>query len=211
VAKLIYPNRIIAIDFETTSHNPVYDYIVEIGAALIHDGVTVDTFQRHIQPNPQKFKINSEALTVQIGEIVDDAGDVMPDAAERIAQWFTNKLSAPTSRVVAEDFVKWCQSIGASSIPVVAHNAGFDHGFYHNWRFQQQARFKDGALSPVWIDTQEMARIIAPGGPQLGYGLDALCVMLGIEKRTGGHDALQDAILCGQVYFKLRDLLEVQA
>ena len=195
----LFPSRIIALDLETTGLSPMYDYITQIGAVVMEDGVpTEQTFFHNVQPNLSKYKISGEALSVQVGDMEDE------DFAEKAAVWLQSLKDRPSAKEVAEKLSDWCYKVNAWDIPVVAHNAAFDHSFINGWSFSYRGAFYDW-LSPVWIDTKEMAaKVIGRGG---NYGLDAVCARYEITKRTGGHNDLQDAILCGQVYAKLREEL----
>jgi DNA polymerase III epsilon subunit-like protein len=198
-----YPNKIVAIDFETGGLSPQYDPILQVGAVVMdREGPVGDPFYTPVKPNMEKLKISLGALSVQVGDMTTSAG------VSAFGDWLQGLHAAPSSQEVANQLVEWARKVGARNIPNVAQNAAFDYGFFSSWQFQQKSAFSRGSLCPVWIDTIEMARQLYPGGPPQGYGLDALCLLLDLPKREGAHNALQDAILCGQVYFKLKERLE---
>lgn len=198
---MTYPNRIIALDLETTGLNAQFDYITQIAAVVMEDGEIVGLpFYSRVQPSLDKFKVSLGALAVQCGDLLTDEGQA------EAAGWFKAMLEAPAPREVALEFVKWLESVEGHKHPVVAHNAAFDMGFMSQFVFQQRTAFgKAQKLCPLVIDTLSLSRLAMPGGAS--YGLDGVLLACGLNERPGAHDALQDAILCGQVYFKLREML----
>lgn len=198
---MIYPNRIIAIDLETTGLSSQYDYIVQVGAIVMENGEPAsDPFYSRVQPSLDKLKISTGALAAQAGDVTTKEG------RGKVAEWLGCLYDSPPSRDVAESFLEWAEKVGSSTVPTVAHNAAFDYGFFSSWQFQQKAAFKHRQpISPVWIDTIAMARLAYPGGRS--YALDEVLLLCSLPPRPTNHDALQDALLCGQVYFKLRDQL----
>jgi DNA polymerase-3 subunit alpha (Gram-positive type) len=197
---MTYPSRVLVIDVETTGLNPIHDYIVQVGAAVMDGGDVIGVpFNSRIQPNLAKLKVSLEALQVQCGKI---------DTAEGIAnvsEWFARLHKDPASKEVAEKFSKWCIANDAKNLPNVAQNASFDYGFIAQWIFQQRTAFGNKSpLSPIWIDTKAMAQFCL----QLpSYSLDPLCEYLGVEARDACHDAVSDVIATGRVYDKLRGRL----
>lgn len=195
----LLPSRIIALDLETTGFSSMYDYVTQIGAVVMENGIpTEQTFFYNVQPNLSKFKISLDALAAQVGDMNDD------DFAQKAADWLKGLKDRPSAKETAAALSEWCSAVGAGGLPVVAHSAAFDLGFIQQWSFSYRSGLPSW-LSPVWIDTKEMAaRVIGPKG---NYGLDAVCARFDMPKRAGGHNALQDAILCGQVYARLREEL----
>lgn len=190
----IYPKRILALDFETTGLVAAYDYIVQIGAAVMEGDAVVDVFQSRVRPNPDKFKITMAALAVQVGDLNAEG------AGEKLQEWFSATLEADEAKDVAKAFAAWIAQHNAHTLPVVAHNAAFDHAFYGQFAHQQR-KVLTPRLSPIWICTKELAQAKLPGADS--YSLDACLLAMGLPSRPGAHDALQDAILAGLLYDKL--------
>lgn len=195
-----YPRRILALDFETTGLSSMYDYITEVGAAIMEDGQILDLFTARIQPG-DKFKLDSGAIAVQAGDLKT------PEGREKVGQWLSRLFQAPVSREVAVDFVAWLRKNKAHECPIVAHNAPFDLGFLNQWMYQQRASFgKEPAISPISICTMALAKQAFPGGAS--YNLDAVAVLAQLPPRDPVHAAASDAVMAGNAYFALVKALE---
>lgn len=195
-----YPKRILALDFETTGLSSMYDYITEVGAAVMDDGEIVDCFTARIQPG-EKFKLDSGAIAIQAGDLKT------PEGREKVGQWLGRLFEAPVSREVAVTFVEWLKRHEAHKLPIVAHNAPFDTGFLNQWIFQQRAVFgKEPQFSPVSICTMALAKLAYPGGGS--YNLDAVAALAGLPPRNPVHAAASDAVMAGKAYFALVKTLE---
>ncbi|MBQ6430976.1 MAG: PolC-type DNA polymerase III [Oscillospiraceae bacterium] len=92
----------VAFDLETTGLSSVHDAITEIGAVLIRDGETVETFCTFVDP---KRKLDPK--TIELTGITDEMLRGAPEIADALP-----------------DFLKFC-----GDRPLVAHNADFDVGF----------------------------------------------------------------------------------
>ncbi len=191
---MILPSRILALDLETTGLSSQYDYISQIGAAVMENGECLGIpFYSEVQPNLSKFKISLEALAIQTGDIRDKKGQ------KEAAEWFAKIFDFPEPKQVAKDFRDWLVANDAKHLPVVAHNASFDYAFLNQFQFNNRLVFgKEQFLSPVWIDTIALAKWAIPGGDS--YSLDAVLCALRLPPRPGHHDALQDALLAGRAY-----------
>lgn len=190
-----YPTRILALDLETTGIASNYDYIVQMGAALMEGDEIISVFQSKVRPNLDKLKIAVSAMEAQCGDVTTAEGQL------KVAQWIADTFSAPLAKDVAKEFSAWCSENGAGDVPVVAHNAHFDHGFMGQWIFQQRTAFKTPPLSPWWICTLTMAQKVWPGNGR--FGLDECLLVAQLPSRPKDHDALQDAILAGRLYAHL--------
>lgn len=183
--------RVVSIDVETSGLVPTYDLITQIGAVVMEDGVPVsEPFYTHVQPDWGKFKIAVAAAEAQIGGM------------EGFIEWVQTLKQAPIGLEVAKSFHAWCQTVEADRYPTIAYKAVFDWGFLDSKLFCYTSVFKQSPLSSTWIDVLDLARKhFQKSLPN--NTLDAVCVALGIETKRSGHDALQDAILCGQVFHGL--------
>lgn len=190
---MTYPRRIVAIDIETTGLSPQYDKMRQIAAVVMEDGQAVaEPFYSYVGCDPRKMSLKLEALEVTCGDVTTE------DGAAKLRAWIIQGLEAPAPPEVATQFAAWSDLVGAWDLPVVAHNAHFDHGFIGQWCFNNRARFRVPPLSPVWICTLTLSQGLYPNDK--GHGLDDVCKRLGLAQRPDVHDALQDALLAGAAY-----------
>jgi len=196
-----FPMRIVAVDFETTGLVPAYDSPTSLDAVVFEDGEpTGEVFSRKLIPSlNSKFSLKS--IAVQVGE---DCFSVDKLAESLLKVFPPDAISARQAMI---ELAEWVNETGVTFTPVVAQRAYFDWGFYGQWLASNTTAYKRG-LSPVWICTKTMARLLDPKSKDMG--LSALAAVYGIEMdRTAGHDSQIDALVCGKVYYRLRqDLLE---
>lgn len=165
--------REIIFDTETTGLDNKADRIIEIGAVELDNRFpTGRTY--HVFINPEGRQVHPDALAVHgiSNEMLADK----PRFAEIMDDWFT--------------FV--------SDARLIAHNAGFDVGFFN-------AEFARLGFPPIdaarVIDSLALARRRHPMGPN---SLDALCQRYGIDNsRRTKHGALLDSELLAEVYIEL--------
>ena len=202
------PNRILALDCETTGLNSMYDFINAISIVEMIDGeLTGNVFTRKVRPSA-KLKVSMEALQVQGLDVDADSFD-----PEEFVQKLTSQLSNlfPVNSIpalqAATELQEWTTENGLNRVPVVAHHASFDHGFYNDKLNNTRAKVILGnALSPIWICTKTLACHVWPDKHK--KDLNTCLVATGLPPRESqGHDAAEDAVKCGQLYFKLRTLL----
>lgn len=206
------PNRILALDCETTGLNSMYDFINAISVVEMIDGeLTGNVFSRKVRPSA-KLKVSMEALQVQGLDLESDSFD-----PEQFVEQLTNQLSNlfPVNSIPAlqasMELQLWTTSNGLNRLPVVAHHASFDHAFYNDKLNNTRAKAIIGnALSPIWICTKTLACHVWPDKHK--KDLNACLAATGIPPRESlGHDAAEDAVKCGQLYFKLRELISKDA
>lgn len=202
------PNRILALDCETTGLNSMYDFINAISIVELVDGeLTGNVFTRKVRPS-SKLKVSLEALQVQGLDIEADSFD-----PSELVEKLTAQLSGlfPVNAIpalqAATELQEWTTTNGLNQVPVVAHHSSFDHAFYNDKLNNTRAKAIIGnALSPVWICTKTLACHVWPDKHK--KDLNSCLVATGIPPRESqGHDAAEDAVKCGQLYFKLRELL----
>lgn len=165
--------REIIFDTETTGLDNKADRIIEIGAVELDNRfVTGRSF--HVFINPDGRQVHPEALAVH--GISNDMLVDKPRFAEIVDDWFA--------------FV--------GDAKLIAHNAGFDAGFFN----EEFARIGFPPLDPARIvDSLALARRRHPMGPN---SLDALCKRYGIDNsRREKHGALLDSELLAEVYIEL--------
>ncbi len=194
---MIQSEKILAIDVETTGLVSAYDYITEIGAAVMVGEHVVDTFESKFKVNIAKMKV--EAINIQVGDVMQESNH------EKLIEWIKGVSSAPEAREVAEAFAEWGAKHKIYTLPNVAYNASFDFGFVSNWLFQQRGASEKPIMSPTWVDVAGMYRSIH--GSKAKSKLDDALDTLGIEFSRNFHNALDDAILCGIVYSRLAEQL----
>ena len=166
--------REIIFDTETTGLEAASnDRIIEIGAVELENRfITGRSF--HVYINPDGRQVHPEALAVH-GISNDDLAD------------------KPLFKAVVQD---WFDFVGDATL--IAHNAGFDVGFFN----AEFARLGFPPIDPDRIvDSLQIARRRHPMGPN---SLDALCKRYGIDNsRREKHGALLDSELLAEVYIEL--------
>lgn len=194
------PKRVVSVDLEATGFNVVYDVPVQIAVTVMENGAVIgEPFHSYILPDLSKVKISMDALIVNAGSMLTDEG------VEKIGTWINKIKEAPTPLQIAADLVKWAETHDAINLPNIAHKADFDFPMMVSRIFVWKSVIKKPPLSPVWIDTLAMAQQQLAGELK-GFGLTTLCAYFDFPRRGEQHNALQDAILGGQVYHKLREL-----
>jgi DNA polymerase-3 subunit epsilon len=166
--------REIVLDTETTGLDPGQGHrLVELGCVeLINRIPTGNTF--HVYLNPER-DVPAEAAAIH-GLTTDFLKD------------------KPRFIEIADDFLTF---IG-DDVPLVIHNAGFDHGFLcaELKRVERMLIARERL-----VDTLMLARRKHSAGP---YSLDALCARYGIDNsRRTKHGALLDAEILAEVYVEL--------
>ncbi len=185
-------NKFLALDFETGGLNPIYDGILQVGAAVMDEtGMVHDQFTCRITPSA-KLYMKLEAIEAQSGEITPAS------IAKGYKTITTNTLSSIEAFIAFRD---WVNAGEYGKLPVVAWNASFDHGFWGNWIKQNNFRANGSVLSPTWICAMMEARNHPLG--LRNYGLDIVAACVGAGERPKAHDALVDAVLAGTVYGRL--------
>ena len=165
--------REIVLDTETTGLKPADGHrVVELGCVeLLNRIPTGATF--HVYLNPER-DMPTEAFAVH-----GLSSDFLKDK--------------PRFAEVADDFIAFI-----ADAPIVAHNAGFDHGFLCH---ELKLISRPGISFERVVDTLMLARRKHAAGP---YSLDALCARYGIDNsRRTKHGALLDAEILAEVYLEL--------
>ena len=165
--------REIIFDTETTGLDNQADRIIEIGAVELDNRFpTGRSF--HVFINPEGREVHPEALAVH---------------------GISNEMLADKPRF-AEIVEDWFAFVGDARL--IAHNAGFDVGFFN-------AEFARLGFPPIdaarVIDSLALARRRHHMGPN---SLDALCQRYAIDNsRRTKHGALLDSELLAEVYIEL--------
>ena len=163
----------VVIDLETSGIDKNCDYIIEVGAVKIVDGVICERFSTLVN-------------TPQMTEL--------PDEVEALTGInFSDLQSAPSVLTVLQklyDFANGCT--------FVAHNAPFDMAFLGNWGFWCGVDFYTATRGA--IDTVNLAQEVL-GDKVNNYGLSTLAEYFGIEFTH--HCALGNAEASAKIFLEL--------
>lgn len=164
---------IAVIDFETTGHSPQGGgRATEIGVVLLRDGEIVGQYQSLMNTGAW-IPPMIERLTGISNEMLEDA----PDAAR-------------VMREVAE-FTAGCG--------FVAHNAGFDRGF---WLHELNRAEAAPRIAPEFACTVKLARRLYPESPNCKLG--TLAKFHGLPDNGRAHRALADAMTTAQLVQRMQ-------
>lgn len=182
--------RIIALDWETGGTDYQIHGLVEIGMALMDGEQVISEYQSLIGFNPKK-QYDPEALKVN-GRTLDEI------------------KGAPSVNKVWSEVLEWLTTHDSRDLPIVAHNAKFDQGFWGNFMFEA-GKFSGGkfSLAPEllfgpWYCTARMADRLRTAGKIPNVKLDTVAAYFGLSRSGETHGALEDSILCGRVFARLR-------
>ena len=159
-------------DLETTGFSAVTEKITEIGIMKVKNGEVIDEFSCFV--NPEKH------IPQRVTEVTNITDDMVKDA-ETIDKIFPRVL----------EFIK-------GSI-LVAHNAGFDVGF-----FKQVAKTLGYEFDFTYIDTLSLAKDLFPEYKK--YKLGKIAENLGIKVEVA-HRALDDVDTTVKVFRVMMDML----
>lgn len=195
------PNKILAVDFETSGLIPAYDHPLALSCVVFDNGEpTGEIFTRKIQMS-DRGKISIEALSVQGA----NAKGMREALGEELMRIFPD--DAITAKECLVELQEWTHSNGFNTLPCVAQKASFDWGFFEEKLLINRSVHVGNVLSPIWICTKTLACHVSPDKSK--KDLNSLCAYLGVPKRESEkHDSYEDAVICGRVYFALKTLLE---
>ena len=120
----------VVFDLETTGFSSEHDKIIEIGAVRVKNGKISEKYSTFVNPERK--------IPERITELTSITDDMVKDA--------------PVIEKVLPDFLKF---IGDNAL--VAHNAGFDHGF-----IRQKAKDQGIETDFTVVDTVGLARVLFP-------------------------------------------------
>lgn len=207
---MLLPNHILALDFETTGLVPSSDYPNAISLVEFIDGVPSGArFSRRILPDATAAfslaGLQTLGLSLDTGYV--DPADLVDKMAQEVARLFPPS-AIPAMQAMAE-LTDWTSQYRLSRVPIVAHMASFDHGFYdqrmNSYLFRPVHR--GATLSPIWICTRTLACHVMPASAR--KDLNSCLAFLGLSGReSAGNDSLDDATKCGEVYFGFKKRIE---
>lgn len=172
-AKAKPKEQLLVVDIETTGLMVVRDRILEIGALKVVDGRVVDRFQALVRQD--------KPLPAAITALTGITDQMLVEQGQELGQ-------------VMADFLKF-----AGSLPLVAHNAGFDYGFL-------RAACLHCGLPPLCnpvTDTYALARRLMDEVED--YQLSTLAAHLDIKIETK-HRSLPDCQTTLALYHKLMEI-----
>jgi DNA polymerase III subunit epsilon len=172
---------IAVIDFETTGMSPaVGSRATEVAAVLVEDGRIVGRFQSLM-----------------------NSGAWIPPFIEQLTGISNAMLAdAPPARAVMHEVMRFTRGV-----PLVAHNAAFDRGFW-----QAEAARAECEADPAhrFACTMLLARRLYPEAPN--HRLGTLADWHGLPKNGRAHRALADAEVTAHLLLRLQaDLRERHA
>ena len=163
----------VVFDLETTGFSSEHDKIIEIGAVRVKNGKISEKYSTFVNPERK--------IPERITELTSITDDMVKDA--------------PVIEKVLPDFLKF---IGDNAL--VAHNAGFDHGF-----IRQKAKDQGIETDFTVVDTVGLARVLFPELAK--YKLDNIAKKLKISLENH-HRAVDDAGATAEIFEKFVEMLE---
>ncbi len=161
----------VVFDLETTGFSPVNDRIIEIGAVRVSGGSITDRFSTFVNPDIHIPERITELTTITDGMVAD----------------------APPIEHVLPQFLSF---VGDSVL--VAHNAGFDHGF-----LKTKAREQGVETDFTVVDTVGLARVLFPELAK--FKLDHIAKKLKISLENH-HRAVDDAGATAEIFVRFVEM-----
>jgi DNA polymerase-3 subunit epsilon len=178
--KLITDKQLCFIDFETTGIDPLNDEAIEIGALLVNQFLEpISTFESRIKPKTQKSSYDA----FKIHGISNDDLIKSPSSSEVVNKFFS---------LLGNDFcfAAWNISFDVSFFRKICHESEMSERFF-------QIKYRH-------IDVQTICKLAVNIGA-INSKVQSLtdCVNYFELSRLDKHNALEDAILCCEVYKNL--------
>ncbi|MCM1246370.1 MAG: PolC-type DNA polymerase III [Roseburia sp.] len=162
----------VVFDLETTGFSPVNDRIIEIGAVRVSGGKICERYSTFVNPG------------IHIPERITELTTITDDMVKE----------APPIETVLPEFLDF---IGDNVL--VAHNAGFDHGFIRA-KAEEQGIQTDFTV----VDTVGLARVLFPELAK--FKLDSIAKKLKISLENH-HRAVDDAGATAEIFEKFVEML----
>ncbi len=192
-------SRFLCYDTETSGLQPSECAPVQIGVALMEDtGEVVDTFERIISP-PKHWKTGRVSRTYDV-------------YALKVSGLTLKQIEAgATCAEVCRDLRNWAANHLARDLPIVGWNVSFDFAFYRelcmlggDW--DPNTRGKWDVAKPPLVGPWHCAMQLAQDRLELpDYKLETAAKHFGLEQKEP-HSAMDDSVLAGWLWLKLRDL-----
>lgn len=165
----------VVFDLETTGFSPVNDRIIEIGAVRVSGGKISEKYSTFVNPG------------IHIPERITELTTITDSMVEE----------APGIETVLPEFLEF---IGDNVL--VAHNAGFDHGF-----IKTKAREQGVETDFTVVDTVGLARVLFPELAK--FKLDNIAKKLKISLENH-HRAVDDAGATAEIFEKFVEMFAEQ-
>lgn len=187
--------KILFFDLETTGLLPNRHGIHQISGEIVIDGVSKETFDFKVKPNPK-------------AEIVQEALDVAGVTKEQI-------LAYPEMSVVFNQFIKMLEKYvnrfdkKDKFFLAGFNNANFDNNFLRGWFLQNNDKYFGSWFWSNTIDVMVLATPYLAGvrSDMENFKLAAVASQLGIEVKQGElHDASYDIYLTKAIYEKISQI-----
>jgi DNA polymerase III epsilon subunit-like protein len=186
-------NRSLVLDFETSGVEHKRHAPVSLGIALMDGAEVIDSKEWIIGPK----------LHYKTGAI---EREYSISALEISGITWKQIKDAPSPLEICVDVAKVIHEWGAHEMLTVAWNAPFDFAWYSELLFMAGGfnRSTNGFapfppfISGPWQCAMMATKIAFPD--LLDYKLDTVAKKFGLSRSTEKHGALEDAILCGQIY-----------
>lgn len=209
------PDRIIALDFETSGRTPNLDWEyaditpskhapVSLGVALMEGEKVLDSREWLFAP-PRHYKTGRIERTYDV-------------AALEISNytWPQIKREGMAHADVVRDLDQWVTERAANRATVVAWNSPFDDGFYSDMlflagEFVPAFKARIAAASPLAGPWQCAMRLARRNLTLADYKLDTVAAHFHLSRETEVHCAREDAILAGRIFHRLATAKAVAA
>jgi DNA polymerase III epsilon subunit-like protein len=185
--------KFIALDFETGGLDPQRHGVVSLGLAIFENGEVVDSREWIVAPPTNK----AGKITVEY--------DVNALAINGVS-WAQIKNGVSEAETLRQA-IQFADLHGVRDSLIVSHNTAFDAAFLSqmvfrcgSWNYGKYEAFPEPLRGP-WACTRRMATTL--GLPDMK--LDTVCAQYGLSRTGEHHGALEDAVLCGQVYNRLAE------
>jgi len=180
-------NPFLFLDYETGGLKPYAHGPASIAVAYFNGGQLVKSFSHSIKPVGSRgycldaFKINGLSL-------------------ERLESEGLDELE------VYKSLTRWLNGINDGRyLPVWAHNAEFDLGFYADGT----NRVKVNPLLGPWGCTKLLSKHVWPNATK--HDLNSVLIRVGLKRSSDIHGALEDATLGGYAYVAMLQKLTSEA
>jgi DNA polymerase III epsilon subunit-like protein len=190
------PERYLALDFETSGLNVKTHAPVSIGIAVMERGEVVnDTFYSIIGP-PVHYKTGKIEREYNI-----------PSLEVSGITWKEIK-NGPMPKATLVKIKAWVEANDAARLPVVAFNSPFDLSFWSELLFlsggyNRVTNSFEVPVSPLlgpWYCAMQLAKA---GLTLPDYKLATVATHFDLDPQKEPHNALDDAILAGKVFWEL--------
>jgi DNA polymerase-3 subunit epsilon len=179
------PDEWVVIDCETTGLNIAKDQIISIGAVKIVGNKLMTSERLELLVKPDK-EVSAESVKIHRLRELDVANGLEPEVAAG----------------------KLMQFIG--SRPIVGYYLEFDSAMLHKiiWRMLGQGLPQEKIeVSAMYYEYKNAKLPINQRGQMIDLRFDTMMKDLGLPVREA-HDALNDAVMTGMAFIKLKHLLK---